>query len=103
MSLRLRAGERQLGGEREADQPPAEPRHEIHRLRGGRFGGYVYWWQNGRLHWRRYVVPKDPHTPAQQRSRTAFGTTPPLLEVERHAAEMFGLDDAFSASAWPPC
>ena len=40
----------------------------------GQFGGYVYWWQNGRLHWRRYVVPIDPHTPAQQRSRTAFGT-----------------------------
>jgi 7-keto-8-aminopelargonate synthetase-like enzyme len=34
-------------------------------------------------------------------SRTAFGTTPPLLEVERRAAEMFGLDDAFYyASGW---
>jgi 8-amino-7-oxononanoate synthase len=34
-------------------------------------------------------------------SRTAFGTTPPLLEVERLAAEMFGLDDAFYfASGW---
>lgn len=34
-------------------------------------------------------------------SRTAFGTTPPLLEVERLAAAMFGLDDAFYfASGW---
>ena len=34
-------------------------------------------------------------------SRTAFGTTPPLLEVERRAARMFGLDDAFYyASGW---
>ncbi len=28
-------------------------------------------------------------------SRTAFGNTPPVLEVERRAAEFFGLDDAF--------
>jgi 7-keto-8-aminopelargonate synthetase-like enzyme len=34
-------------------------------------------------------------------SRTAFGTTPPLLEVERLAAALFGLDDAFYfASGW---
>jgi 8-amino-7-oxononanoate synthase len=34
-------------------------------------------------------------------SRTAFGTTPPVLEVERLAAAMFGLDDAFYfASGW---
>jgi 7-keto-8-aminopelargonate synthetase-like enzyme len=34
-------------------------------------------------------------------SRTAFGTTPPLLAVERAAAAMFGLDDAFYfASGW---
>jgi len=28
-------------------------------------------------------------------SRTGFGNTPPVVEVERRAAEMFGLDDAF--------
>lgn len=28
-------------------------------------------------------------------SRTGFGNTPPVLEVERRAAELFGLDDAF--------
>lgn len=34
-------------------------------------------------------------------SRTAFGTTPPLLDVERAAAAMFGVDDAFYfASGW---
>jgi 8-amino-7-oxononanoate synthase len=34
-------------------------------------------------------------------SRTAFGTTPPVLEVERLAAEMFDMDDAFYyASGW---
>ena len=34
-------------------------------------------------------------------SRTAFGTTPPVLLVERRAAELFGMDDAFYyASGW---
>ena len=34
-------------------------------------------------------------------TRTAFGTTPPVLDVERRAAELFGLDDAFYfASGW---
>jgi 7-keto-8-aminopelargonate synthetase-like enzyme len=34
-------------------------------------------------------------------SRTVFGTTPPLLEVERLASRFFGLDDAFYfASGW---
>ncbi len=34
-------------------------------------------------------------------SRTAFGTTPPVLDVEARAAELFGLDDAFYfASGW---
>jgi hypothetical protein len=45
-----------------------------HRMMSGRCRGYVYWWRKGRLHWRRYVVPKDPHTLAQRRSRAAFGT-----------------------------
>jgi hypothetical protein len=39
----------------------------------GRAGGYVYYWAYGRLCWRRYVVPKDPRTEAQQSSRAAFG------------------------------
>lgn len=34
-------------------------------------------------------------------SRTAFGTTPPVLEVERCVATLFGLEDAFYfASGW---
>jgi 8-amino-7-oxononanoate synthase len=34
-------------------------------------------------------------------SRTAFGTTPPVVDVERRAAALFGLDDAFYyASGW---
>jgi 8-amino-7-oxononanoate synthase len=34
-------------------------------------------------------------------SRTAFGTTPPVVDVERCAAALFGLDDAFYfASGW---
>ena len=34
-------------------------------------------------------------------SRTVFGTTPPLLEVERRAAALFGMEDAFYyASGW---
>ena len=45
-----------------------------HQIMSGRGRGYVYWWRKGKLHWRRYVVPRDPRTPAQQCSRTAFGT-----------------------------
>ena len=40
----------------------------------GRHGPYVYYWAYGHLCWRLYVVPKDPHTVAQRRCRTAFGT-----------------------------
>ena len=39
----------------------------------GRAGRYVYYWAYGRLCWRVYVVPKDPRTAVQQRSRAAFG------------------------------
>jgi hypothetical protein len=39
----------------------------------GRAGRYVYYWAYGRLCWRAYVVPKDPRTAVQQRSRAAFG------------------------------
>jgi hypothetical protein len=39
----------------------------------GRAGRYVYYWAHGRLCWRVYVVPKDPRTAVQQRSRAAFG------------------------------
>ena len=38
----------------------------------GRCGGYVYYWAYGRLCWHLYVVPKDPRTAAQRRSRAAF-------------------------------
>jgi hypothetical protein len=41
--------------------------------KSGRCGEYVYYLRKGRQCWRRYVVPKDPRTPPQQRSRAAFG------------------------------
>jgi hypothetical protein len=56
----------------------------------GRMRGFVYSWHHGRLHWHRYVVPKDLRTPAQQRSRAAFGKaskawseSQPLTEEQR--------------------
>ena len=39
----------------------------------GRAGRYVYYWAYGRLCWRVYVVPNDPRTAVQRRSRAAFG------------------------------
>ncbi len=38
----------------------------------GRCGGYDYYVVNGKQRWRRHAVPKDPRTPAQQRSRARF-------------------------------
>jgi len=58
----------------------------------GRAGRYVYYWAYGRLCWRAYVVPKDPRTAVQQRSRAAFGAASKawsesrLLTQERRAA-----------------
>ena len=72
---------------------------QLHRqIRGekrpvsGRAGRYVYYWAYGRLCWRVYVVPKDPRTPVQRRSRAAFGAASkawsenPLLTPERRQA-----------------
>jgi hypothetical protein len=42
------------------------------RLKSGRNGGYVYYVREGRQCWRRNVVPRDPRTPGQRRSRLAF-------------------------------
>jgi hypothetical protein len=44
-------------------------------LKSGRLGGYVYYTFHGRQCWRRYVVPKDPRTLPQLRSRAVFGAT----------------------------
>ena len=44
------------------------------RLKNGRSGEFVYYLLNGRQCWRRHVVPKDPRTAAQLRSRKAFAT-----------------------------
>ena len=41
-------------------------------LKSGRGGAYVYYVRKGRQRWRRYVVPRDPRTAAQQRSRAIF-------------------------------
>ena len=43
------------------------------RPKSGRAGTYVYYMRKGRQCWRRYVVPKDPRTAAQRRSRVIFG------------------------------
>jgi hypothetical protein len=58
----------------------------------GRSGPFVYYMLNGKQCWRRYGVPKDPRTPAQQRSRAAFRTASkawsqarPLTNKQRHA------------------
>jgi hypothetical protein len=44
------------------------------RPKSGRAGAYVYYMRKDRQCWRRYVVPKDPRTAAQRRSRVVFGT-----------------------------
>jgi hypothetical protein len=58
----------------------------------GRAGHYVYYWAYGRLCWRVYVVPKDPRTAAQRRSRAAFAAASktwsanqPLTQAQREA------------------
>ena len=68
----------------------------------GRMGAFVYSYYNGRLHWHRYVVPKDPRTPAQRRSRAAFGKASkawsenqPLTQEQR--------DDWYAAAATVKC
>jgi hypothetical protein len=43
------------------------------RPKSGRAGAYVYYMRKGRQCWRRYVVPKDPRTVGQRRSRAVFG------------------------------
>jgi hypothetical protein len=65
---------------------------DAHKIMSGRGRGYVYWWRKGKLHWRRYVVPRDPRTPTQQRSRAAFrdatkawSENQPLTEEQRNA------------------
>ena len=63
-----------------------------HQIMSGRCRGYVYWWRKGRLHWRRHVIPRDPRTPRQRRSRAAFGKAAkawsqnqPLTQAQRDA------------------
>ena len=65
---------------------------DAHRIMSGRCRGYVYSWWKGKLHRRRYVVPRDPRTPAQRRSRGAFGKASkawsenqPLTQAQRDA------------------
>jgi hypothetical protein len=56
----------------------------------GRWGDRVYYMRGGKQCWRRYVVPKDPRTPAQLRQRAAltvaskaWGASEPLTEDDR--------------------
>ena len=56
---------------------PKELKQHAHLLAqgkplSGRSGPFVYYMRNGRLCWRRYVVPEDPSTARQRRSRAAF-------------------------------
>jgi hypothetical protein len=58
----------------------------------GRAGHYVYYWAYGHLCWRVHVVPKDPRTAVQQRSRAAFAAaskawsaSQPLTQEQRKA------------------
>ncbi len=50
------------------------------RPMSGRAGRYVYYWAYGHLCWRAYVVPKDPRTALQLRSRAAFAAASKGLE-----------------------
>ena len=61
------------------------------RPKSGRSGAYVYYPLNGKQCWRRHAVPKDPHTPAQQRCRERFAAASKaysenglLTEAPRH-------------------
>jgi hypothetical protein len=65
---------------------------DARKIMSGRCRGYVYWWRKGKLHQRRYVIPRDPHTPTQQRSRAAFrnaskawSENQPLTQAQREA------------------
>ena len=58
----------------------------------GRSNAFVYYWAYKHLCWRRLVIPKDPRTPPQRASRTAFRTASkawsqnqPLTEAQRRA------------------
>jgi hypothetical protein len=60
------------------------------RLKSGRCGAFDYYVVNGKQRWRRHAVPKDPRTPAQQRSRARFAAASkawsedgPLTEAHR--------------------
>ena len=78
----LEATYRQLHAQIIADKRPVS----------GRAGRYVYYWAYGHLCWRAYVIPKDPRTAVQQRSRAAFAAAStawserqPLTEEQRVA------------------
>ena len=81
---------------------PLSPRElELHaqlvadgRLKSGRAGGYDFYVVNGMQRWRRHAVPKDPRTPAQQRSRARFAAASKTwsedgLLAEAHRAEWY--------------
>jgi hypothetical protein len=62
------------------------------RLKSGRCGAYDYYMLNGKQRWRRHSDPRDPHTPAQQRSRLRFAAASktwsengPLTKAQRDA------------------
>ena len=69
---------------------------DARKIMSGRCRGYVYWWRKGKLHFRRHVVPRDPRTPKQRRSRAAFrkaskawSQNQPLTHAQRDAWRAF--------------
>src|ERR1039458_6625920 len=93
----LRGRRRPVGYDRAAPLKPIDlETHrqllDAHKIMSGRCRGYVYWWWKGRLHSRRYVIPRDPRTPAQRRSRASFrkaskawSQNQPLTQEQRSA------------------
>lgn len=73
----LRAKYRQLHAQLVAENKPMS----------GRAGAYVYYWAYGRLCWRVHVVPKDPRTAAQQRSRAAYGAASKAWSADQSLTE----------------
>ncbi len=67
----------------------------------GRMRGFVYSCRNGRQHFHRRVIPRDPLTPVQRRSRAAFARAyrarsqnQPLMEEQGKAQPQRHLDKA---------
>lgn len=63
----------------------------------GRSGSYVYYMRKDRQRWHRYIIPRDPRTPAQQRSRAVFGAASKTWSERQELTDE--LRDAWHADA----